>query len=51
MPETITDIPKQKYNNMYYRRVGISTELWTCVHNVGYPDICEECVAAKLNSK
>jgi hypothetical protein len=41
--EEIIDIPTQQVGSMFYRRVGTSTELWTCKHNVGYPDICEEC--------
>jgi hypothetical protein len=28
---------------IYHMKLMPSTDVWVCVHGVGYPDICQEC--------
>jgi hypothetical protein len=32
---------------MYHIKLPPSTDIWVCEHEVGYPDICEECPRRK----
>jgi hypothetical protein len=30
--------------HMVHHKFGPSSDVWTCVHGIGYPDECSECI-------
>ncbi len=37
--------------HMLHKKYPPSTDLWVCIHDICYPDLCEECNKGESNGK